>query len=155
MQYSPIQAFTARFVSFMQLYHPRRKTAHRALQRLFLRFAPFNRPQYQTGKSGYNAACATLEHITAPQHLQRIPKYKRHARTLYRSAQPPYYNKVCKGSASPPVQGQPGGGLDTSHARRFAVWHPPPGGAVQRQERGGRRGILDGYRRISFRAFAR
>lgn len=71
------------------IYRTCRKTAHRALQRLFLRFAPFNRPQYQTGKSGYNAACATLEHITAPQHLQRIPKYKRHARTLYSSAQPP------------------------------------------------------------------
>nr|DAR83588.1 MAG TPA: hypothetical protein [Caudoviricetes sp.] len=28
-----------------------------------------------------------------------------------------------EGSASPPVQGQPGGGLDTSHARRFAIWH--------------------------------
>ena len=27
------------------------------------------------------------------------------------------------GSAPPPVQGQPGGGLDTSHARRLAIWH--------------------------------
>ena len=84
-----IQAFTASFAPSMQLYRTCRKTAHRALQQLFLRFAPFNRLQYQTGKSGYNAACATLEHITAPQHLQRIPKYKRHARTLYSSAQPP------------------------------------------------------------------
>nr|DAT92242.1 MAG TPA: hypothetical protein [Caudoviricetes sp.] len=33
--------------------------------------------------------------------------------------------------------------------------HPPPGGAVQRQGRGGRRGTIDGYRRVSFRAFAR
>lgn len=82
-------------------------------------------------------------------------------RALYRSAQPPYYNKVYKGaayrrpcqpggvqllpyaehwqaltacqqyrpgapaegSASPPVQGQLGGGLDASHARRLAIWH--------------------------------
>lgn len=28
-----------------------------------------------------------------------------------------------EGSASPPVQGQPGGGFDTSHARRLAIWH--------------------------------
>lgn len=28
-----------------------------------------------------------------------------------------------EGSAFPPVQGQPGGGLDASHARRLAVWH--------------------------------
>ena len=26
-------------------------------------------------------------------------------------------------SASPPVQGYPGGGLNTSHARRLAIWH--------------------------------
>lgn len=28
-----------------------------------------------------------------------------------------------EGSTSPPAQGQSGGGLDTSHARRLAVWH--------------------------------
>lgn len=27
-----------------------------------------------------------------------------------------------KGSASPPVHGQPGGGLDAFHAQRLAVW---------------------------------
>jgi hypothetical protein len=32
LQYSPIQAFTARFVQLMQLYHTRCKTAHRASQ---------------------------------------------------------------------------------------------------------------------------
>jgi hypothetical protein len=36
MQYSPIQAFTAAFLPSMQLYRHRRKTAHRALQALFL-----------------------------------------------------------------------------------------------------------------------
>lgn len=34
-------------------------------------------------------------------------------------------------------------------------WHTPPGGAVQQQERGGRRGTIGSYRRISFRASAR
>jgi len=56
----------------MQLYHPRNKTTHRALQWPFQRLCQFNRPQYQTDTSGYNAACATLERITARQHLQHI-----------------------------------------------------------------------------------
>lgn len=51
-----------------------------------------------------------------------------------------------EGAASPPAQGRQSG---------CTGWHPPPGGAVQQQERGGRRGTIDGSRRISFRAFAR
>ena len=47
-------------------------------------------------------------------------------------------------STSPPVQGQPGGGFDASCARRLAIWHHSPGGAVQQQEHGGRRGTIDG-----------
>ena len=73
LQYSHTQAFIAAFIPFMQLSRPRRKTAHEALQALFLRFVPFNRHKYQTDTSGYNTTCAALEHITAPQHLQRIP----------------------------------------------------------------------------------
>ena len=73
LQYSPIQAFTTPFAPSMQLYHPRRKTAHKALQALFLLFVQFYRRRYKTGKSEYNTACATLEHITAPQRLQHIP----------------------------------------------------------------------------------
>ena len=47
------------------------------------------------------------------------------------------------------------GGLAPGQRSGRAVWHPPPGGAVQRQGRGGRRGTTGGYHRISFRAFAR
>lgn len=36
LQCSPMQAFTGRFASSMQLYHKRRKTAHGALQGLFM-----------------------------------------------------------------------------------------------------------------------
>lgn len=73
LQYSHTQAFIAAFIPFMQLYRQHSKTAHEALQALFLRFDPFNRPRYQTDTSGYNTACATLERITAPQHIQHIP----------------------------------------------------------------------------------
>lgn len=73
LQYSQIQAFTACFVPSMQLYHQRNKTAHRYLQVLFLRFAPFYQRRYHTDTIDYNAACATLERITAPKRLQRMP----------------------------------------------------------------------------------
>ena len=73
MQYSPIQAFTARFAALMQLYRPRPKTAHRALQWLFLRLRPLNRPRYQTDTTSHCAACATLDGITAPGRAQPIP----------------------------------------------------------------------------------
>lgn len=73
-------------------------------------------------------------------------------RTLYRSVQPPYYNKVYK-SAADCKQCQPGG-LRSGTGHRSA-WHPPPGVTVQQQGRGWRRGTIDGYRRVSFRAFAR
>lgn len=74
-----IQAFTASFAPSMPTYRTCRKTAHRALQRLFLRFAPFNRPQYQADTSSYNTVCDTLGRITAPHCLQRIPGYHHHA----------------------------------------------------------------------------
>lgn len=41
----------------------------------------------------YCTACATLERITAPGRPPAHTRYHRHARTLHRSAQPPYYNK--------------------------------------------------------------
>lgn len=73
-------------------------------------------------------------------------------RTLYRPAQPPYYNKVYKGAdhASPAACD-----LAPGQQSGRTGWHFLPGGAVQQQGCGGRRGTIDGYRRISFRAFAR
>ena len=66
LQYSPIQAFTACFVPYMQLYRTLRKTSHRDLQGRFRQFDPFHRIRYQTDTSSYNTVCDTLEHITAP-----------------------------------------------------------------------------------------
>lgn len=69
-------------------------------------------------------------------------------RTLHRPAQPPYYNKVYKGAGVRPYHRSV---LDG------AAYHRPcqPGGTVQQQGQGGRRGTTGGSRRISFRAFAR
>ena len=61
------------------LYRTRYKTAHKALQGIFLQLCPLNSPRHQTDTSGYNTACATLERITASQHLQYIPDTRRHA----------------------------------------------------------------------------
>lgn len=61
-----------------------------------------------------------------------------------------------EGSASPPVQGHPGGWRSgTGQQSGRTGWHNPPGGAVQQQGRGGRRGTIGGSRRIYFLAFAR
>lgn len=70
-------------------------------------------------------------------------------RTLHRSVQTAYYNKVYKGAAVPTCTGP---------ARRLrsgtgSVWLLPPGGAVQQQGCGGRRGTIGGSRRISFSGF--
>lgn len=126
LQYSPIQTFITRFASSMQLYRQRHKTAHKALQVFFLLFDPFNRSRYQTDTSGYNTACATPD-----------------AAQVSAAA---YYNKVYRGGSVSTCTGS---------AQRLVIWHPTPGGAVQRKGRGGQRGTIDGYRRISFRAFAR
>jgi hypothetical protein len=73
LQYSHIQAFTACFVQSMQLYRPRRKTMHRALQWLFLQFYPFHRTRYQTDTTSHCTACDTLERLPAPGRFAQIP----------------------------------------------------------------------------------
>lgn len=56
------------------------------------------------------------------------------------------------------LRGQPGGlqsGTGQRSGRTGSARRPLPGGAVQQQGRGGRRGTIGGSRRNSFRAFAR
>lgn len=108
LQYSPIQAFTAHFVPSVQLYRPRCKTVHRAFQWLFLRLHPLNRLQYQTDTSGYNTTRATLERITAPQHLRRIHQIPPPRLTLYRSAQPPIIIMYIRGGIPQTMQARRG-----------------------------------------------
>lgn len=163
IQYSPIQAFTARFAVSMQ-FHPRHKTVYRALQRLFLRLHPLNRPRYKADKSGYNVTCDTLEGIHAPGRPHPIPDTTATPGRCTDQHSPPIiirYIRRCSISQTMPARRvsilpTPGGcSLAPGQRSGRAVWHPPPGGAVQRQGHGGRRGTIGGLRRISFRAVAR
>lgn len=128
-----ISVYSVFCVVHAELYRPRHKTVHRALQWLFLQLHPFNHSRNQTDTSGYNTTCATLERIHTPGRPPARTKYHRHAGTLHRSAQPPYYNKVYKGAAcyrSMPDSAadrrpcQPGGGQLSPSADRWQVLHP-------------------------------
>lgn len=109
-------------------YRPRHKTAHRALQRCFLRFRLFNRPRYQTDKSGYNTTCATLDGLPAPGRPQPIPDTTATLGRCTGQHRPPIIIMYIRGCirlrTMPAAAGQQSG---------RAVWHPPPGGAVQRR----------------------
>lgn len=155
MQYSPIQAFTGAFAVLMQLYRPRHKTAHRALQQFFLRLYPLNRPRYQTNKSGYNATCDTLEGIHAPGRPQPIPDNTATPGRCTAQHRPPIIIRYIKVQGCAPAMDPyqtvqqiadhaspagsrcfprpAAGGLAPGHRSGRAVWHTPPGVAVQRR----------------------
>ena len=118
MQYSPIQAFTACFAVLMQLYSPRNKTTHRALQWFFLRLRPLNCLLYQHDKSGHNTTCDTLEGIHAPGRAQPIPDT---------TATP----GRCAGQHRPPIiiryiRGCRGAHLSWIHARQCSISQTMP-----------------------------
>ena len=145
-----------------KLYHPHHKTAHRALQWLFLRFAPFNRPRYQTNKGGYNTTCDTLSRYPdttatpgrcAGQHRPSIIiMYIRGCRGA------PCYGSMPEGTAHRRPCQRRRVSVSTCtgsavRAGRSGTLHPA--GQSSSKGHGGRRGTIGGFRRISFRAFAR
>lgn len=79
----------------MQVYRPRHKTAHRALQALFLLFALFCR-RCVAGTSAYTAPPAPRWSTHTRRNTSSTYQIPTPRRTLCRSAQPPYYNKVYK-----------------------------------------------------------
>lgn len=107
----------------MQLYHPRRKKARRALQWPFLRLHPLNRPRYQTDTSAYNTTCDTLEDIHAPGRAQPIPDTTATPGTLYRPAQPPIIIRYIRGCRGAP--------LSWIHARQCSTSQTMPAAAGQ------------------------
>lgn len=92
----------------------------------------------------------------------RIPTQRR---TLHRSTQPPYYNKVYKGAPLLWIHARRCSISQTMPARRGSRYFPRPAAcdlapSTRRVSpavgsRGGRRGTIGGLRRSSFRAFAR
>lgn len=172
LQYSPIQAFTARFAPSILFY-----TTHTAKQCTWLcrRFSChlpcFAAVVWRVHPSTLHClrhAGAYHSAATPPAHT----RYHSRAGTLDRPAQPSYYNKVYKGAAAHPCYGsmpdyaahrrpcKPGGVsmLSTPGGLQSGTGQPGtlhPAGQSSGREHSGRRGTIDGYRRISFRAFAR
>ena len=133
------------------LYHQRNKTAHRSLQGLFLKFVPLSRRRYQTDTSGYNTACATLERITAPGRAQQIPDATAIPDAVQVSTDRPIIIRYIRAQGCAPV-------MHLCQTVQHIADHASPARSapphVQGQP-GGRRGTTGGYRRSSFRAFAR
>lgn len=139
------------------LYRTRYKTAHKALQGIFLQLCPLNSPRHQTDTSGYNTACATLERITHARTACTRYQIPPPRRTLYRSTQPPYYNNVYKGAWVQQIADHASPAGSRCFQRLALAWHRV-GLALAWHCAfflARRRGTIDGSRRISFRAFAR
>ena len=117
------------------LYHLRRKSVYRALQGLFLRLRPLNRPRYQTDTTSHRTTRATLERIHAPGRPQLIPDTTAAPGRCTGQHRPPIiirYIRRCRGaplswihdrrcsiSQTMPTRRR----LDASHVRRLALWH--------------------------------
>lgn len=106
LQYSQIQAFTARFAVLTQFY-----TVNAAKQRTGLYRGVScnltNPTTYDTrpAQAAIMPPAPRWSVSQPPQHLQHIHQIPTPRRTLYRPAQPPYYNKVYKGAAARPCYG--------------------------------------------------
>lgn len=98
LQYSPIQAFTVHFVLSMQFY-----TAHATKPRagLYRRFScDFPHSTAHDTRPTQAAIIPPAPRWSTSQRPDAIHRYQipPQRRTLYRPAQPPYYNKVYKGA---------------------------------------------------------
>lgn len=118
-----IQPHTSIYSTFCavhaELYHPLHKTAHRALQGLFLQLYPFSRRKYQTDTSGYNTNCDTLEGIPAPGRPQPIPDTNAAQGCCTAQHSPPIIIRYIREQTMPARRGQ----LLPS-ADRWQVMHP-------------------------------
>lgn len=156
LQYSHAQAFAVPFVSSMQIIPPQTQNRLQGFTGAFPTIRPILRLLF-CGASGYAVQPARRWRVyKQAQHLHRyqIPTPRQ---TLYRSAQPPYYNKVyirVQRCALLWIHVRRCSITQTMPARRTeSTRHFPPGGAARQQERGGQRGTIDGCRRISFSGF--
>lgn len=158
----------------MQLYHPRHKTAHTALQRLFLQLRPLNSPRYQTDTISHCTTRDTLENIHAPGHAQPIQDTTATPGRCTDQHSPPIIIRYIRGQTMPAAAGSAPtvcGSLASAtpahllRGQRLSLYKVSPAGQhpgtlhpvrqSSGRERSGRRGTIGGYRRISFRAIAR
>lgn len=104
--HAAIQPHTSVYNAFCvvhELYHTRRKTAHRALHGLFLQFDPFHSPRYKTDTTSHCTACGTLEHLPVPGRLAPIPDTRRHAGRCTGQYRPPIIIRCIRGCRGAPV----------------------------------------------------
>lgn len=114
--------------------------------------------QYSSYTNRLYTACYTLDSIPSSAAPPPIPDTTATPDAIQVSAAA-YYNKVYKG-ATYRKPCQPGGGLDTFHAwlnpwRRISLALARHTSGIMFSSWHGRRGTTSGYRRVSFRAFAR
>ena len=99
---SRLQAFTAAFISSMKLYIQNIKTVHRALQRLSVDLTYYSAHNTAAAQAAYTPTATRWRAYRQAQHPHRY-QIQPTRRTLYRPAQPPYYNKVYRGATVRPV----------------------------------------------------
>lgn len=98
----PIQAFTAHSVPLMRLYHPRRKTAHRTLQGLFLLFVTLCRC-YVAGSSGYIVPPALRWSVSQRRSTSSVYQYHHNAGRCTTQRRPPIIIRYIRVQGCAPV----------------------------------------------------
>ena len=121
LQCNPIQAFTAAFLSLMQIIPPKLQNRLQGFTGAFLLIWPVPAHAIQQSHKPPAQRWRAYHQEQHPHRYQAPPP----RRTLYRSTQPPYYNKVYKGAWVRPVMDscQPGGAVQQQGARRAARNH--------------------------------
>lgn len=120
--YQPHTSVYSGFYIIHELYRPRNKTAHGALQWLSRLFFVFCR----CCMAVYPAILHHLRHAGAHTRARTActdTRYHHHARTLYRSAHTAYYNKVYNGAGARPV-------IDPCHTVQHTANHASPAGSA-------------------------
>lgn len=148
LQYSHIQAFTAAFLSSMQIIRPKRQNRLQGFTVAFPLICsipahaiqqPHKPPIHRLRSAGgHTVKCCTSTNT----------RYHRHAGRCTGETCPPTIIMYIRVQRCAPV-------VDLCQAVQHSADHASGGGTVQRQGHGGRRGTTSGCRRISFRAFAR
>lgn len=161
------QSFAAAFPAIMPAQQPAIPDQHNKLLHHLCHAGGHTRARTRSTDTRYHRHAGTLYRSAQAAYYNKV--YKRaqgcalsriHVRRCSISQTIPAAAHLLRGqpggvSMLPTPGGLQSGTGSTVNQGGAASWHPPPGGAVQRQGRGGRRGTTGGYRRISFRAFAR